>query len=106
MAILESVVFLLMENLELMRGGDAPLRRIVVTGGHAQIDGLCQRLADLSGLPVVRPELSEATALGAARLTGGISAMAPQPEASFTPEEDAALQRRYARWREALRAAL
>lgn len=105
-AILESVVFLLMENLELMGGGDASLRRIVVTGGHAQTDGLCQRLADLSGLPVVRPELHEATALGIARLTGGISTMAPQPEASFTPVDNAALRRRYARWRDALRAAL
>ncbi len=105
-AILESVVFLLMENLELMRGSDTPLRRIVVTGGHAQIGGLCQKLADLSGLPVVRPELHEATALGIARLTGGISAPPTEPEVSFTPADDVALRRRYTRWREAMRAAL
>lgn len=105
-AVLESVVFLLMENLERMQQGAAPIRRIVATGGHAQLDGLCQRLADLSGLPLVRPELSEATALGAARLTGGISAPAAQPGVSFTPADDVALRRRYDRWREALRAAL
>ncbi len=105
-AILESVVFLLMENLELMGGSDAPIRRIVTSGGLAQLDGLCQRLADLSGLPVLRPELHEATALGIARLTGGIHTVAAPAQATFTPADDAALRRRYARWREALRAAL
>jgi glycerol kinase len=105
-AVLESVVFLLMENLERMRQGDAPLKRIVVSGGLAQLDGLCQRLADLSGLPVHRPELHEATALGAARLAGGIVEMAAPREKVFEAEGDKALSRRQARWREAMNAAL
>lgn len=105
-AVLESVAFLLMENLERMQQVEAPIRRIVATGGHAKIDGLCQKLADLSGLPLARPELHEATALGAARLTGGITAPAAPLEAAFTPGENSALRRRYALWREAMREAL
>ena len=33
-------------------------------------DWFCQRLADLTGLPVERPEVTETTALGAAYLAG------------------------------------
>jgi glycerol kinase len=33
-------------------------------------DGFCQRLADLTGLPVERPKITETTALGAAYLAG------------------------------------
>lgn len=105
-AVVESVAFLLMENLALMRQGGTPIQRLVVTGGYANYDGLCQRLADLSGLPVARPELYEATALGAARLTGGITAPAAALEVSFTPAENGALRRRYGRWREAMGEAL
>ena len=105
-AVLESVVFLLMEILERMRQGEARIQRIVASGGLAQVDGLCQRLADLSGLPVARLELHEATALGAARLAGGIAAMDAPPEQLFMPADDHALQRRRARWQEAMQAAL
>jgi len=105
-AVLESVVFLLLENLTRMGGSEARLTRIAVSGGLAQLDGLCQRLADLSGLPVHRPKLHEATALGAARLTGGIMEMAPPREKVFEPEENRALNERRARWRDAMQAAL
>ncbi len=33
-------------------------------------DWFCQRLADLTGLPVERPQITETTALGAAYLAG------------------------------------
>ena len=33
-------------------------------------DWFCQRLADLTGLPVERPKVTETTALGAAYLAG------------------------------------
>ena len=105
-AVLESVVFLLLENLTRMGGGETRLTRITVSGGLAQLNGLCQRLADLSGLPVHRPELHEATALGAARLTGRIGDMAAPREQVFAPKGDAALKRRQGLWREAMQAAL
>ena len=46
------------------------LRELKVDGGMVTNDGFCQRLADLTGLKVVRPKLTETTALGAATLAG------------------------------------
>jgi glycerol kinase len=104
-AVLESVVFLLMVNLERMRSSGAPLRRLVMSGGLARLDGLCQRLADLSELPASRPELHEATALGLARLVG-LGDVQPPAQVSFEPRFHAALHARYGRWRIALESTL
>jgi glycerol kinase len=41
-----------------------------VDGGMVKNDWFCQRLADLTGLPVERPAITETTALGAAYLAG------------------------------------
>jgi glycerol kinase len=41
-----------------------------VDGGMVRNDWFCQRLADLTGLPVDRPTVTETTALGAAYLAG------------------------------------
>jgi glycerol kinase len=41
-----------------------------VDGGMVKNDWFCQRLADLTGLPVERPKVVETTALGAAYLAG------------------------------------
>ena len=41
-----------------------------VDGGMVRNDWFCQRLADLTGLEVARPKLTETTALGAAYLAG------------------------------------
>lgn len=41
-----------------------------VDGGMVKNDWFCQRLADLTGLPVERPMVTETTALGAAYLAG------------------------------------
>ena len=41
-----------------------------VDGGMVRNDWLCQRLADITGLPVERPKVIETTALGAAYLAG------------------------------------
>jgi glycerol kinase len=43
---------------------------IKVDGGMVRNDWFCQRLADLTGLPVERPNVTETTALGAAYLAG------------------------------------
>ncbi|HVZ68532.1 MAG TPA: glycerol kinase GlpK [Rhizomicrobium sp.] len=43
---------------------------IKVDGGMVKNDWFCQRLADLTGLPVERPQIIETTALGAAYLAG------------------------------------
>jgi glycerol kinase len=50
-------------------GLDAPAA-LKVDGGMVRNDWFCQRLADLTGLPVERPRITETTALGAAYLAG------------------------------------
>jgi glycerol kinase len=47
-----------------------PLTELRVDGGAARNDLLMQRQADLLGVPVVRPQQTETTALGAAYLAG------------------------------------
>lgn len=105
-AVAESIVFLLLENLERMRDAGTDLRRLRVTGGLAQLDGLCQRLADLSALPVERPMLYEATALGVARLLGGAAQTAPARSTRFEPRSAPALEARRRRWQAAMQEAL
>jgi glycerol kinase len=100
-AIVESVVFLLLANLDAMADAlDAPAR-IQASGGLAQLDGLCQRLADLGGLPVHRPAEQEATARGTAFLLAGSPGDWPAlaPGRDFAPRANAALGERYERWR-------
>ena len=46
------------------------LRALKVDGGMVANDWFCQRLADLTGLAVDRPKVTETTALGAAYLAG------------------------------------
>ncbi|GMU74814.1 MAG: glycerol kinase [Gammaproteobacteria bacterium] len=106
LAVLESIVFLLVENLDELRRHGPPLARIVLTGGLAASELFCRRLADLAGLPVWRSDDPEATARGLAWLTAGGQGRWPAAGTRFTPQADAALAARHARWREALQAAL
>ena len=101
-AVVESIVFLLHSNLQRMRRAHPPVQHIVVSGGLAQWNGLCQRLADLSGLPVRRPQMHEATARGLAWLLGARSP-AVTPVETFKPERNFALVQRYRRWQATLR---
>ena len=55
---------------DLKRAGLARLTRLKVDGGMVNDDWFCQRLADLTGLAVERPKVTETTALGAAYLAG------------------------------------
>ena len=50
--------------------GGAPLAQLRVDGGASVNNLLMQFQADLLGLPVVRPAITETTALGAAWLAG------------------------------------
>lgn len=106
LAVLESIVFLLVVNLDELRPHGPALERIVLTGGLGANPLFCQRLADLSGLHVWRSEEPEATARGLAWLLGGGSVAWPARGTGFAPRPAAALQARFARWRGALEAAL
>jgi glycerol kinase len=99
-AVIESIVFLLQANIERLADVEeaAPARRIVVTGGLSPLDGLCRRLASLSGLPVERPGAVEATARGLAWLLGARLPPASAPE-TFEPKAWPELAARYDGWR-------
>ncbi|HEY1708221.1 MAG TPA: glycerol kinase GlpK [Rhizomicrobium sp.] len=74
-AALDAVCYQTRDLLEAMKRDmkRAPLgspRALKVDGGMVKNDWFCQRLADLTGLPVDRPKVTETTALGAAYLAG------------------------------------
>lgn len=106
-AVAESIIFLLQINLDEMAGSFPPPRRLVVTGGLASLDGLCQRLADLSGVAVFRPAEREATARGAAYLLAGRPSDWDTGGGSlFQPHPATALRQRFHRWCAAMSEAL
>ena len=70
-ATLESIALQSAELLTCMNGDSGiALTELRVDGGAARNDLLMQMQADLLGVPVVRPRVSESTALGAAGLAG------------------------------------
>ena len=107
-AVIESIVFLLQVNLEEMQANKIKLHQIIVAGGLSVLDGLCQRLADLSGLPVSRPRQFESTSKGLAFLISGRGQPWQAEEAnnlksdSFKPVSNETLAQRYRSWRKEL----
>ena len=70
-AALQSIAFQSADVLTAMqRDAHQPLTEVRVDGGAAKNDLLLQFQADITGVPVVRPEVTETTALGAAFLAG------------------------------------
>lgn len=70
-AALEAIAFQCAEVLEAMaRDAGTPLSELRVDGGASKNNLLLQFQADLSGVPVIRPAVTETTALGAAFLAG------------------------------------
>jgi glycerol kinase len=70
-ATIEGIALQAMELVELMRAETGlPVSAIKIDGGAAANDRLLQLHADLIGVEVVRPQLLETTALGAAYLAG------------------------------------
>jgi glycerol kinase len=74
-AALESIAFqsaalLLAMSRDAVAAGAAPVSELRVDGGACTNDMLMQFQADLLGIPVLRPAVTETTALGAAYLAG------------------------------------
>ncbi|HEX2583881.1 MAG TPA: FGGY family carbohydrate kinase [Steroidobacteraceae bacterium] len=100
-AVIESVAFLIADNVVLMRTHLPDLKQILAGGGLSACEYLCECVATLTGLPVMRVEESELTAKGLAWL------VAEQPinwhdmneSASYVPTGDDALVARYQRWK-------
>ena len=106
-ALVESIAFLLQANVDHMAAHVPPPARIRLSGGLSRIQGLCRRIASVSGLPVHRRDDPEATARGIACLAAGRPAGWDPGgrEDVFAPREDQALRARYREWRELMRQA-
>ena len=96
----------------MVRDSGIPLTELRVDGGASRNDLLMQLQADLLGVPVVRPRVTETTALGAAYLAGLATGVWPDGSAitrqwavdrRFEPTlAEPARRARIARWREAV----
>jgi glycerol kinase len=116
-AALESVCFQTADLLSAMQAdwpqAQGALKTLRVDGGMANSDWTMQRLADLVGAAVDRPQIRETTALGAAYLAGLQAGFFPEPdrfvdrwrlERRFTPQMAAAArERKLAGWAAAVR---
>lgn len=101
-AVLESIVFMLNANIDLIRRYTRP-KRIKLGGGLSRAYGLCRNLANLSGLPVLRSAQIETTGRGAAWLATGDTGTRHSDTAHvFEPREHRALRARYHRYLELL----
>jgi glycerol kinase len=96
-AVAESILFLIQANLDTLMQSGCDIDRLTITGGLARIDGMCRRLADLSGRSVYRPAETEATVRGTAWLTFGRPGHWPRPGRGrwFRPAMNGALTDRY-----------
>ncbi|WP_028997385.1 glycerol kinase GlpK [Azohydromonas australica] len=109
----QSAALLLAMSRDAQDGGGAPVSELRVDGGASVNDLLMQFQADLLGIPVLRPRVTETTALGAAYLAGLAAgvwqvldelAAQWQPERVFTPGmERERAQELMARWERAVR---
>ena len=116
-AALESVCFQTADLLAAMkadwRDADSALKTLRVDGGMANSDWCMQRLADIIGSTVDRPQIKETTALGAAYLAGLHAGFFPEPdrfldrwrlERRFKPQMEAAERdRKLTAWASAVR---
>jgi glycerol kinase len=112
-AALEAIAFQVADVIDAMAAdAPAPLQELRVDGGASRNDLLMQEQADLLGVPVSRPAVTETTALGAAYLAGLATGVWSGPDdlashwrldRCFEPSAPAdAVARRRERWREAV----
>jgi glycerol kinase len=111
-AALESIAFQVADVLESVQSETTPLAALRVDGGAAVNNLLMQFQADVLGVPVVRPQVTETTALGAAYLAGLATGFWANPEelrakrqgdTRFEPRMDAAERaERRGRWQRAV----
>jgi glycerol kinase len=102
-AVAESVLFLIQYNLDIMRRQQT-ITRLRISGGLSQLEALCQKLANLSRLPVQRTDDPEASARGIAWLAANRPAnwQAADEVQLFEPQSDTGLSDRYSRFIEQL----
>lgn len=108
LALLESIIFLVQENIEIIKAKKNQDCQFILSGGLANHHILCQWLADLNQSAVRRSQEKEATAKGLAYLL-----CTPTERQNWQsqydiiqPQANTAIRDRYAKWRRHLQAAL
>ena len=97
-AIIESIVFLIFNNLQQL---ESLPRQIFISGGLSRLDGLCQKLANLSQARILRFNDPEASARGCAWLArqystqGALACQLKDFSAGFDCRPDSALISRF-----------
>ena len=111
-AILEGLTFELRVNLDLLKEGQVAINELRAIGGGARSDLWLQLKADVTGVPVIMPTITEAACWGAALLAGAgagyFSSAAQAAEEMLQlerklephPERMARYETRYALYRE------
>lgn len=97
-AVLEGVAYKMRENVEAMRALTSQQQELRIFGGGANSDLWCRIIADVTGIPVVRPGSAETALLGAAMLARralGMPAAVPSDAQTRRFEPDAARMRAY-----------
>ena len=109
-AVLEAIAYQTRQLVELLGEAGVAVSELRVDGGATANGFLMRHLADVLGIPVVRPEMAELTAAGAAGIAGITSGVWRSPEdfagrlgprRTFLPS-GASRDADYARWREAV----
>ena len=67
-SIMESIVFLIVNNVEEMKKCEIEINQLLIAGGMSKDDQLCQSIANLCAIPVIVSSFKEATSRGAAWL--------------------------------------
>jgi glycerol kinase len=112
---IESLIFQLVEIASLMQS-ESRCQRVEISGGMAASPGLCQRLADLLGLVVVRRQDIEASLRGIAFLAANrprdwqarpiekqfVPRVNVQCRSRVNPQVSSGLQRRFSLWQQAM----
>ena len=100
-AVIESIVFLLAANIDVVQRY-RPCQSLCITGGLSALDGLVQRLANLTGCTARRVASREATLQGIVRAMSPAAAHRPLACKEFVPVPCPALRERYERFLAAL----
>ncbi|MEK6684482.1 MAG: FGGY family carbohydrate kinase [Nitrospirota bacterium] len=113
-AAVEGIAFLIKDIAEVIeRDGRIRIKTLTAGGGGSRIQSLVQTQADLLGLPILRSDVTEATALGAALLAGVGCGWWKSPSAApkiqtgkiFRPRmSETDREERYGQWKKAIEA--
>lgn len=103
LAWLESIIFQIAINVGLMEQLGVA-RKIFISGGLSNADAICQKIADLTQIPVHRSENTDATLQGIACMAAGIPHhwKFSVSQDVFSPQKNSNLSKRFDLWQNAM----